>query len=105
MSLITQFNQPDERPPHSNKIARGAESAKPQSFTERMAQDRQRRIVKSYRFSMQGSGVREPGAVAKPTPRPVDTNEASSTISRRQLFNSGGSDVSPPARAKYNPYA
>ncbi len=105
MSLITQFNQPDEIPLHSSGMAGGTEAPKPQSFTERMKLDRQRKVIKGYRFSMQGSGMREPSLMKNPEPRSEsDASATDSTMSRRQAFNAGESTPPQAPPSKYNPY-
>lgn len=109
MSLINQFNQPDEASLHSSGMAGSAGAAKPQSFTERRQLDRQRQIIQGYRQSLQGMGVREPGAIKRPAPRSTpnaDTSAEQSTIARRQAFNSGATQSTPPQKpTRYNPYA
>lgn len=105
MSLITQYNQPDETPLHSSGMANGSAPGH-QSFTERKKIERERRLIKGYRFSMQGSGVRSPGTISKPQPRPeVDTSQTASTLARRQAFQAGEALPPSPSPSKYNPYA
>lgn len=87
-------------------MAGGTEAPKPQSFTERMKLDRERRLIKGYRFSMQGSGVRDVGSIKKPQPRPeIDQSATQSTISRRQAYQAGEQAPRPTPPTKYNPYA
>ncbi len=109
MHISSFVNNPERESLHTNKYAAGTVST--QTFAERQAIEKQRRVIRSYRDSLIGrQPISEPRSVAAPK-RPLGVTKSPMT---RQEMNARGSLVSPPSvghtfheppRRGYNPYS
>lgn len=106
MSLLSKINQPDDANIRTNTVASGAGAARPMSFTERQKINRERRLVRAYKYSKQGSAVNR---LERPAQTMLTDNKAKDKArsgDRRQAFNAGEQAPPAPERpSKYNPYA
>lgn len=113
MHVSSFLNDPDRIQRHSNEYAAG--SASSQSFAERQAIERHRRMIKAYSQSRLGSPFadrtqsKDTSLRASDTHTVPPTQRSASSLRTRQEINSRPDTnvphrfVEPPAR-RYNPY-